>query len=394
MTLDRDDLKIAKHWLSQPSRWSRQHEIEEFQSAFASWNGSEFAFAFSSAREALSASITAVGLRAGDEVIVPGYTCVVVANAFEFAGVNVTFCDIELETYGPDVTSVEQKLSSKTRAILLHHLYGLVARDYRAVLELAESRGLLVIEDCAQATGAVFQGVKVGNRGAIGIYSTEQSKVLNTVHGGLATTNDRKLARKLHSVWSDCPLPSARSVRNQLVTLQLNYYQAKHSARWIVGKLAGARWRRCRVVTTTDEEVLGHKPLEYGQRMSAPAAAVGINQLQKVDSYNAQRRKTAKHWERWRKAKQLPGPRVVNGSNPVFLRYPVLVEPEQKRDLRWCLRDARVRPGVWFVSQLHPSPRKVMGCPRAAEAVGRCINLPTLGLDANSSKPKSNGRAT
>jgi dTDP-4-amino-4,6-dideoxygalactose transaminase len=114
--------------------------------------------------------------------------------------------------------------------------------------------------------------------------------------------------------------------------------------------------------------------------MPAPIAALGLNQFRKIDRYNAQRRDTARRWDNWCNDRGYQKPRVLEGSVPVFLRYPVLVEPERKRDRAWAVRELGLEAGVWFVSHLHPSKRRVEGCPNADQAVARCINFPCLGV--------------
>lgn len=154
---------------------------------FLSWGG----------RVALSACIYALDLQPDGEVILPGYTCVVVPNAFSYAGVKTVYSDIELDTYGLDVSQIENKITNKTKAILIQHLYGLVCRDYEAIIDLATHHGLKVIEDCAHCTGAEYKGKKVGNLGDVAFYSSEQSKVFNTIQGGVAVTNNDLLAQRL-----------------------------------------------------------------------------------------------------------------------------------------------------------------------------------------------------
>src|SRR5262249_42952166 len=134
----------------------------KFENAFAKWNGSSYAFAFAAGRKALSACIYALGLQEGDEVIIPGYTCIVVQNAFDYVGVTTRYCDIELDTFGPELSSVASVITPRTKAILVQHLYGLVCRDYEGILDLARQRGLRIIEDCAHVTGATFRGRHVG----------------------------------------------------------------------------------------------------------------------------------------------------------------------------------------------------------------------------------------
>jgi perosamine synthetase len=216
MTLDQDDVDIASAWLHNRERWGEGEIVSRYEFEFGCWNGSKHAFAFMSGREALSACIHALGLQAGDEVILPGYTCIVVPNAFHYAGVKTVYSDIELETYGLDVAQLEAKITVKTRAILVRHLYGLVCRDYEAILDLARCHGLKVIEDCAHSTGAEYKRLKVGNRGDVAFYSSEQSKVfarfkaawlLPTIaisHRGLECIATRLLSQTNFGLTSSC----------------------------------------------------------------------------------------------------------------------------------------------------------------------------------------------
>ncbi|MDY6949982.1 MAG: aminotransferase class I/II-fold pyridoxal phosphate-dependent enzyme [Thermodesulfobacteriota bacterium] len=378
VTLDLDDVAVAKKLLRDKKGWFSPEGLEEYQEAFASWNGSKSAFAFMGGRVALSACIHALGLNPNDEVIVPGYTCVVVPNAFHFAGVKTVYADIELDTYGLDAGLIEEKLTSKTRAILLHHLYGLVCRDYEDILNIARKHGLYVIEDCAQATGAIFKNRKVGNLGDVAFYSSEQSKVFTTIQGGLATTNDDTLAKGLKAYWDKAPYPAEALVQKQLQNVVMNYYTYKDPQRWWKGELLRLMHEDRRIVSTTKEEEKGIRPSYYGSKMPAAIAAIGENQLKKIDKYNNIRRETAKKWDKWCDEKGYTPAFVVPHSIPVYLRYPVMVEAEKKRHTAWALKELGVSLGVWFVSNIHPASWPVEGCPNANQPVKHCVNFPTV----------------
>ncbi len=378
-TLDEDDVELAREGLRPHASGAGDvARVAQFEAEFARWNGSRESFAFMSGRESLSAVIAALGLQRGDEVIVPGYTCVVVPNAFAFAGVEVVFADIELETYGLDVTQLARCVTSRTRAILIQHLYGLVCRDYLAILEFASARGLHVIEDCAQATGAVCDGVRVGNRGDAAFYSFEQSKVLTTFQGGVAIAKDPAVAARLAEVRDRAPFPDAARTHQILCNLIVNFRVFKDPQRWWRGDVARLRFGARHIETTTAQEIRGARPEGYGARMPAALAAIASNQLRKVDFYNARRREHAARWDAWCDQNGFPRAHVVPGSTPVFLRYPVLATAALKRNRSWARRQLDVELGVWFVSHLHPSDRMLDGCPQASEAVARCINFPTL----------------
>ena len=378
MTLDEDDVELAKQWLNRSEDWHRPDETEQYDVAFADWNGSSYAYSFMGGRVALSAIIYALGLAPGDEVILPGYTCVVVPNAFHYEGVTTVYSDIELNTYGLDASLIEEKINSRTKAILMHHLYGLVSRDYEAILAIAQSYGLFVIEDCAHSTGAMYKGEKVGNRGDAAFFSSEQSKIFNTVQGGVAVTNNRQIALKIEEYVAHAKYPGKDRIDRLLHSVALYYHRYKHPQRWWRRDMANLFFSQKELNSTTTEEEQGKRPDHYGRRMPAPIAALGLNQLKKLDVYNEQRRQTAQIWDSWCEQNRYEKPQVVPESVPVFLRYPVIVEPEKKRDRSWAFQELGVELGVWYMSNIHPAPWPVEDCPNANKAVSQCINFPCL----------------
>lgn len=377
-TLDEDDVELAKYWLNHREDWYRLDEVEHYNVTFANWNGSSYAFSFMGGRIALSAIIYALGLTPDDEVILPGYTCIVVPNAFHYQGVKTIYSDIELETYGLDASLLQEKISSKTKAILLHHLYGLVCRDYEEIIAIARRHGLYVIEDCAHSTGAMYKGKKVGNFGDAAFYSSEQSKVFNTIQGGVAVTNNPEIASKINQYVQNAEFPDEHKIDCLLNSVTLNYLRSKHPQRWWRGDWADIMLGHKELVSTTKAEEQGVCPLDYGRKMPAPIAALGLNQLKKIDAYNERRRQNARYWDQWCEFANYKKPLIVPDSLPVYLRYPVLVEARKKIDSKWAIKELGVNRGVWFVSHLHPVPQTVVGCPNADQAVKQCINFPGI----------------
>jgi dTDP-4-amino-4,6-dideoxygalactose transaminase len=379
-TVDQEDIALARALIDAPERWGGEAAIHDFEASFAHWNGSLGARTFMGGRVALTAAIAALQLQPGDEVVVPAYTCVVVPNAFSYAGIAVKYCDIELDTFGPDIDALQRSLTSATRVVLVQHLYGLVARDFEKILELARGRRLRVIEDCAHALGAALRGRKVGTFGDIGCYSTEQSKVISTYNGGIAATRDPDLLERLDGFQRSAPFPPADRTRKLLTNFVLEYQLQKPAWRWLTSAYQRYRHRGEVLQSTTDEELKGIKPGHYGQRMPSPIAELALGQMKKIDAYNQRRRAHAAHWEKVCERRGYKTPHVVAGSTPIYLRYPVMVPAGRKHDIAWCMREFGVRPGVWFTGELHPVARPIPECPNARQAVERCINLPTLGL--------------
>ena len=377
-TLEPDDTEIAKKILRDSKSWDNTSIIEQYEKNFAYWNGSKYAFSFMGGRVALSACIYAIGLKPGDEVILPGYTCVVVPNAFHFAGVKPVYSDIELDTYGLDASFIENKITSNTKAILLHHLYGLVCRDYEKIIHIAKKNNLKVIEDCAQSVGAFFKDKKVGNFGDVAFYSSEQSKGYTTIQGGIAVTNNNSYAERISRFHEKAGYPKNEIIKKLLYCVILNYNMYKSPQRWWKGDLLRLIHKNKILVSTTEAEINGAKPEYYGCKMPPPIAMIGLNQLRKIDKYNEIRRCMALKWDSWCEAKGYTKPLIIPESIPVYLRYPVLVDPSLKENRKWAYNELSVSLGIWFISNIHPGPYKLKDCKNAEIAVNQCINLPTL----------------
>jgi len=251
-------------------------------------------------------------------------------------------------------------------------------RDYERLISIAKNNNIFVIEDCAQATGAVYKGIKIGNYGDVAFYSSEQTKIFNTVKGGLAVTNDDIIGEQLSNIHKKLCTPDEEWIERQLYTLLLNYYQFKHQKRFILGDIYNLIYGNKRLQPYNDYEFQGRLSNNYMRQMPAPIAALALNQLHKIDYCNSLRRETAKNWDAWCEENGYKRPLIVDKSEPVYLRYPVLVEEGRKIDISWGRDELGVNIGIWFISHMHPANWKVEGCPNADKAVKRCINFPTL----------------
>ncbi len=167
-------------------------KVLEFERNYAKFAGVKHAVAVNNGTVALNAALLAVGVRHGDEVIVPSFTFIATAEAVVFAGARVVFADIDSETYTLSPEAVEQAVTSRTRAIMPVDLYGYSA-DMKALREIAEKHDLALIEDAAQAHGATYQGKPAGCFADAACWSLYASKNITTGEGGVITTDDDKL---------------------------------------------------------------------------------------------------------------------------------------------------------------------------------------------------------
>lgn len=171
-------------------------KVAAFEGAIADYLGVKHAVAVNSGTSALHLSLLALGLKPGDEVIVPDYTFPATINVVELTGAKPVVVDIEPHTFNIDVDKVQHALTRRTKAIIPAHLFGQSA-DLGPLLKLAKKHGLHMIEDAACVLGAEYNGRKCGTLGEIGCFSFHPRKILTTGEGGMIVTSNKNLARQL-----------------------------------------------------------------------------------------------------------------------------------------------------------------------------------------------------
>jgi perosamine synthetase len=168
--------------------------VAKFEAMFSAFTGARFSSATSSCTTALHIAVAALGLKPGDEVIVPAFTWVATANVVEYMGARPVFCDVDLETFNIDTGQIESLVTPRTVGIIPVHLFGLCA-DMRPILDLAARHKLWVVEDAACALGGWYQGQHAGTMGEMGCFSFHPRKSITTGEGGMVTTASEELDR-------------------------------------------------------------------------------------------------------------------------------------------------------------------------------------------------------
>ena len=171
--------------------------VETFEQEFATYIGTSHAIACNSGTDALYLALRALDIQTGDEVITTPFTFVATAEVISAVGATPVFVDIDPETYNLDLQQVAAAITERTRAVIPVHLFGMPV-DMTRLMEIATAHQLWVVEDCAQATGAAWQGQTVGSIGQIGCFSFYPTKNLGACgDGGAITTNDGAIAERL-----------------------------------------------------------------------------------------------------------------------------------------------------------------------------------------------------
>lgn len=172
--------------------------VRAFESSFAAITGPGEAVSYGSGRMAFYSLMKVLGIGEGDEVILPGFTCSVMVNAILRVGATPIFSDIEEDTFGSEPKSIERSLTARTRMIVAQHTFGYPC-DIEAILQIANQSGVFLVEDCATSLGTTVGGRTVGDFAHAAIFSTDHTKPINTLIGGMLYTQDQGLAGRLRA---------------------------------------------------------------------------------------------------------------------------------------------------------------------------------------------------
>jgi len=182
---------INTGWISSQGKY-----VKMFEEEFAKYCGTKYSTSTTSCTTALHLALLAIGIKADDEVIVPNLTFATTSNVVKFCGAKEVLVDVDKETYNIDPKLIEKKITSKTKAIIIVHLYGFPC-NMDEIMSLAKKHGLYVIEDAAEAHGAEYNGKKIGSMGDIGCFSFFGNKIMTTGEGGIAVSNNKELMDKM-----------------------------------------------------------------------------------------------------------------------------------------------------------------------------------------------------
>jgi len=185
---------IKSGWISSKGKF-----IEEFENKFAEYSGCKYGVAVTNGTSALHLALTVLGVKKGDEVIIPNFTMIATALAVVYTGAKPVFVDCEEETGNIDVKKIKDKINYKTKVILPVHIYG-HACDMDEINKIAEKHKLFVVEDAAEAHGAEYKNKRCGSLGDIGCFSFYANKLITTGEGGMLVTNSEEIYEKAKSL--------------------------------------------------------------------------------------------------------------------------------------------------------------------------------------------------
>ncbi len=308
-------------------------ECKAFEKEFAAYNGATHAVLTTSATAALWLTIKAFGAKEGDEILVPAHTAFPTIEAICFAGVTPVFVDID-DTYTVDVKDAAAKVTPRTVGVIPVHLYGHPA-NLTDIQELCAKHKLWLLEDCAQAHGAAWQGKKVGSFGRAGVFSFYPSKNLTVMgDGGLLVTDDDEVA---------------------------------------------ARCRRLRDHGRQSKDI--HLEIGFNLRFNDIQAAVGRVLLRRLDAMNDERRRLAARYGAGLAGLPLLLPSEARGARHVYHLY--VVATSERDQLAAFLKDKGIATGIHYPVPCHQQPAVAYLEPRPLEHTERVVEqILTLPISA------------
>ncbi|MBN1645271.1 DegT/DnrJ/EryC1/StrS family aminotransferase [Candidatus Woesearchaeota archaeon] len=306
-------------------------KVKELEEAFAKFIGTKYSIATSSGTTALHVALIAHGIGPGDEVLTSPFTFISTANSILFCGAKPVFVDIDPDTFNIDASKIQEKINSKTKAIIPVHLFG-QSCDMDKITEIAEKYRLVVIEDACQSHGAEYKGKKTGSFGT-GCFSFYPTKNMTAGEGGIITTNDEEIYNKA-CLLRDHGMP----------------------------------------------ERYNHTILGYNYRMTDIHAAIGIKQLEKLEEYNKKRIENAQFLTENINIPGIITPKIQH--KHVFNQYTIKITPECKfsrKELMQKLKNAGIGHFIYYPCVIYyqePYADYAKDCPIAEKISKQVLSIP------------------
>lgn len=323
---------IRSGWVSSAGKF-----INEFEEVFAKFCDTKYGITTSNGTTALHLCLVAAEIGPGDEILIPSMTFVATANAVSYTGATPVFIDSEIETWNIDPDKIKEKINKKTRAIIPVHLYGHPA-DMGIISSIAKKYNLLVIEDAAEAHGALYKGRKVGSFSDAACFSFYGNKIITTGEGGMIVTKNKSFADKI------------KTLRDHGISKKRKFY---------------------------------HPKLGFNYRMTNLQAALGLGQMKRIDEFIEKKISIAGSYQKYLESlvPDIVLPPQAAWAKSVYWMYSILINKKgrQNRDnlIKYLKKNGiDSRP---FFFPLHSTPRyKTQERLINAEVLGHTgLNLPS-----------------
>jgi len=379
---EKDDIRLALKLIFQPWKWKGGNEIKNLEDEFRKYLGVKCAISFNSGRSSFFAILKALALAPESEILLQAFTCNAVANPVLWMGMKPVYVDCNEDDFNIDVDDLKHKITSKSRVVVVQHTFGLPA-DIDKVLKICRKNNLILIEDCAHSLGAKYVGREVGTFGKASFFSFSRDKIISSVYGGMAATNDPSLAEKLQQAQGKFGYPSHYWVFQQLFHPVLMNWLILPTYR-VLGKylLVLLQWLHILSKAVHWKEKRGLKPNYFPKKFPNALAILVLNQFRKLERFNNHRKETAKIYFENLKNSSFELPKIFDGRENIFLRF--TIKHQRAHQIIKEAWSKNILIGDWYTSPIAPRDTKlekmkykVGSCPTAEKLSKIVFNLPT-----------------
>lgn len=354
----KDDVKRAVKMLLMPWKWYNEKYNTEFAKELKKYLSIEHVELVDSGRSALYTILKSLGIGPGDEVILPSFTCVVVANAIKWSGASPVYLDTSTSDFNANYEEIKHKITARTRAIIVQHTFGKMVDVDRIfkLLTVIDKKDTFVIEDFAHTLQR-----HMNIKGDVGFATFGIEKVISSVRGGAIFTNNKKINEAVRKTINEYKrFPDEKIFICLLNPIFWWFAIPLHSlgiGRFSVGALIRTIWRKLGFlgIMVEEKENRAEQPKWFPSKMAPALSYLGINQLGKLGYFNKHRRNIAKIYHEH--LAQISDYKQIDfDEQRVYLRYPLLLETKAQKDMVWDLaRSLRVTIGNWFAVPLYGS---------------------------------------
>jgi len=376
-----DDIFLAFKLQFLPWLWQKGKAIDELERKFQDYIGMDYAVSFNSGRSALTAILGSLDLNIEDEILLQAFTCNAVVNPILWLGLKPKFVDCNEETLNLDTDDLERKISPRSKVLIVQHTFGIPAQMEK-IIEVCQKNNLTLIEDCAHSLGATYKEKKVGTFGKAAFFSFSRDKVISSVYGGIATTNDLGLAARIKIFQEKFDYPLNSWIFQQLLHPIIMNLVILPSYK-IFGKYLLMLLQNLHILSKAVhwKEKIGKKPEYFPKSMPNALSMLALKQLTKIDRFNKRRKELADFYIgalKDNKNFQI----VKNSEGGIFLRF-VIKHPRAHEIIKKAWKD-NILIGDWYDSVIAPKDTKLDtmqyvdgSCPVAEKLSMETFNLPT-----------------
>ncbi len=378
--VQKDDVGLALKLLFQPGKWKQGGAITELENNFKKYQGAKYAISFNSGRSSLYAILEALELPSGSKVLMQAFTCNAVVNPILWAGLEPVYVDCA-DDFNIDVVDLKAKIQG-AKVLIVQHTFGLPA-NLEEIIKITKENSVIVIEDCAHALGAEFNGKRVGTFGDAAFFSFSRDKVISSVYGGMVTTNNDELGKKLQNLQKGFGQPPLFWTRQQIMHPVLLYFFLLPLYHFLdLGKifLVLSQYLHILSKAVSMQEKRGQRPDYFPKALPNALAMMAQKQFDKLEKFNAHRKKIAEFYYQ-----QLLGTQfgVPQSHGNIFLRF-AITHPKAHEIIYEAWSKQNILIGDWYTSVIAPIDTQLDKMkyepgmsPNAERLAKRTLNLPT-----------------